>query len=482
MSTDDVCSQRKLSMQFNIPPSRLTIQSPYDGTVTQDQLNMRRKVEILKYNKNAGGSSSSQKQNFARMARGNYNIDKISCTADSYNPVSSKNSGIPGPEVFLYEDPNVPLYNYRSNTNIGAISETIETTEWSAYLNTNVNVAVDTDTTFATLVIRDVISQASLVYSLNIPISIKISGSSFYTDTSGSIINVSSFVNNTKSYYNNELSTQAINSSIPTSSLNINLHPTVDITTSNNISVYSFQAVIFLGYISVANFLLYTSPGNVYELKHNFTLTKQLDLTTNDITYTNSSQTTVINSVDVGYIINESTDTTRSSFVNCAIEGTDPTDNASSKTFSISDSVGNSSSINLLASKTTVFIVTVAEGTNSFGSGNKYYLNNSISPSLSFTTGTTYKFDLSDISNEDHSLLFSKTSDGSHNSGVEYIYGITSVGTPGEAGASISILIDSSTSTPLYYYCVYHSGMGSTISKTTTTETSSDGSTTSTSY
>ena len=34
MSTDDACQQRKLFMQFNIPPTRLTKQSPYDGTVT----------------------------------------------------------------------------------------------------------------------------------------------------------------------------------------------------------------------------------------------------------------------------------------------------------------------------------------------------------------------------------------------------------------------------------------------------------------
>ena len=57
MSTEDACQQRKLFLQFSIPPSRLEKQSPYDGTVTQDQLNMRRKVEILKYkNNNSGGS------------------------------------------------------------------------------------------------------------------------------------------------------------------------------------------------------------------------------------------------------------------------------------------------------------------------------------------------------------------------------------------------------------------------------------------
>ena len=49
MSAEEICRQRKLFMQFNVPLSRLTKQSPYDGTITQQQLDMRRKAEILKY-------------------------------------------------------------------------------------------------------------------------------------------------------------------------------------------------------------------------------------------------------------------------------------------------------------------------------------------------------------------------------------------------------------------------------------------------
>ena len=95
MSTQDACNQRKLFLQFNIPASRLTKQSPYDGTVTQEQLNMRRKVEILKYKtNNTSGASLSQKQEFARISRGNYNVGRVSCTADAIRPVSSRNSNI----------------------------------------------------------------------------------------------------------------------------------------------------------------------------------------------------------------------------------------------------------------------------------------------------------------------------------------------------------------------------------------------------
>ncbi len=40
------CEQRRLRMLYNIPPARITPISPYlDGKCTQQQLDMRRKVE-----------------------------------------------------------------------------------------------------------------------------------------------------------------------------------------------------------------------------------------------------------------------------------------------------------------------------------------------------------------------------------------------------------------------------------------------------
>ena len=41
------CEQRKISMQFNIPPVRNELVSPYPE-FTSAQLNMRRKVEVLR--------------------------------------------------------------------------------------------------------------------------------------------------------------------------------------------------------------------------------------------------------------------------------------------------------------------------------------------------------------------------------------------------------------------------------------------------
>jgi len=104
-------------------------------------------------------------------------------------------------------------------------------------------------------------------------------------------------------------------------------------------------------------------------------------------------------------------------------------------------------------------IVTVAAGTNSYGAGNKYYFGGVVSPSIPFTAGNTYTFDQSDASNATHPIQFSITGNGSHAGGSEYTTGITKVGTAGNAGATVTVVVTASTPT-LHYYCPNHSGMG----------------------
>ena len=105
--------------------------------------------------------------------------------------------------------------------------------------------------------------------------------------------------------------------------------------------------------------------------------------------------------------------------------------------------------------------VSVASGTNSYGTGNKFYVSGSpdASPTLRLQAGITYRFDQSDSSNSGHPFRFSTTPDGTHDSGSEYTTGVTKVGTAGSAGAYVEIEVTGSTPT-LYYYCSNHSGMG----------------------
>mgnify|MGYP001347729699 CR=1 FL=1 len=110
---------------------------------------------------------------------------------------------------------------------------------------------------------------------------------------------------------------------------------------------------------------------------------------------------------------------------------------------------------------TATAIVTVAAASG-YGGGNKYYLDSVEAPTINLSEGSTYLFDQSDSSNSGHLLKFSTTSDGTHNSGVQYTTGVTTVGTPGNAGAYTQIVVASGAPT-LYYYCTNHSGMGGQV-------------------
>jgi plastocyanin len=110
-----------------------------------------------------------------------------------------------------------------------------------------------------------------------------------------------------------------------------------------------------------------------------------------------------------------------------------------------------------------VYNVTVASGTNIYGTGNKYYIDGFVgpSPTLNLIEGQTYIFRQSDPSNDTHQLKFSTTPNGIWGGGIEYTTGVTTVGTAGTLGSYTQITVASDAPT-LYYYCVNHSGMGGT--------------------
>jgi len=103
---------------------------------------------------------------------------------------------------------------------------------------------------------------------------------------------------------------------------------------------------------------------------------------------------------------------------------------------------------------TTTFTVTVAN----VGGVNIFVLNNINNPTLQLVRGTTYTFDLSDSSVSGHPLAF-KSGNNS------YTTGVTSTGTPGQSGASVTFAVPSSApAIGLRYYCTVHgNAMGNTI-------------------
>jgi len=95
--------------------------------------------------------------------------------------------------------------------------------------------------------------------------------------------------------------------------------------------------------------------------------------------------------------------------------------------------------------------------------GNKYAIDGTAQQVFRLLPGIKYYFDTSDNSNANHPLKFSETSDGTHGGGSEFTTGITSVGTPGQAGSYSIVSLEADAPTRLFYYCGNHSGMGSTV-------------------
>ena len=113
---------------------------------------------------------------------------------------------------------------------------------------------------------------------------------------------------------------------------------------------------------------------------------------------------------------------------------------------------------------TITYTVTVATGTNQYGTGNKYYINGTVSPTIQLQEGNTYIFDTSDNSNLTHVFAFSTNPNNSP--AAAYTTGVTTTGVSGNAGSNTTIIVGNSTTTadqtvpPLFYYCTVHAGMG----------------------
>jgi len=106
---------------------------------------------------------------------------------------------------------------------------------------------------------------------------------------------------------------------------------------------------------------------------------------------------------------------------------------------------------------TTTYTVTVG----SYNGANRYYLNTIVYPKLTLSRTYIYIFDLSDSTNTGHPLRFKDSA------GSSYSTGVVVTGTPGSAGAKVTLTVAANAPRYLRYYCTVHgNGMGNTISVT----------------
>ncbi len=120
------------------------------------------------------------------------------------------------------------------------------------------------------------------------------------------------------------------------------------------------------------------------------------------------------------------------------------------------------------------FTVTVAAKTaaspyHNVGSSNGYFIDGVQTPIIELKGNDTgkpyyYKFDQSDGTNDGHPLRFYNNVGKT----TAYTTGVTTSGTPGQAGAHTTIAVDSTTPNVLYYQCSSHANMGNFINHNST--------------
>ena len=117
-----------------------------------------------------------------------------------------------------------------------------------------------------------------------------------------------------------------------------------------------------------------------------------------------------------------------------------------------------------------VITKTAASPYHNVGSSNGYSINAIETPIIELKGNDTgkpyyYKFDQSDASNSGHPLRFYNNVSKQ----TQFTTGVTTSGTPGQAGAHTTIAVDNDTPNILYYQCSSHANMGNFINHNSST-------------
>jgi hypothetical protein len=267
---------RNTYIQNQPKPIRLKITSPYTGklleqggssTVTQEQLNMRRKVEILQHKKNSSNNARLTKsQAFSRLINAPFrqrtqqnSFNGVNnCTDDKYKPTLSTSADVPGPPIVLQLDENVELYNYAEPQQARSIFESEETIQpWNVNVNTNVFADDDVATNLFTLYINR-IENTFTPYSFQFPIALYIQGNT----SSGT----------SESFHIQNFSFQVLFDGAPLEisfSSNIaelqNRYLTINDATNGDFFAYQY-----IGVLEINNLTLPTQYGFVYDFSFKF--------------------------------------------------------------------------------------------------------------------------------------------------------------------------------------------------------------------
>jgi hypothetical protein len=348
----ETLKQNQRLYQIQNPPTRLETVNPYLSSYnpstkkpfTAFDFNMRRKVEILKYAPNKQSSqtnSLTKSQKWGQIVRGNFqsesytkvvksviikgkNVDitylngkqvdpnqpyiaVLGCPPTRSQLTSSTACDVPGTPINLYEDDNVPLYNYATNTNSFAFENVVTSPNWYIESYSNITSAVTMSsamipsfssnlTTPYTIPVNIaslyIVSPTYAVTTFNMTIPIgfylagDVSNNISYMTTNPILMNINNIVLNV--FANNK---PIILSQLPTFTFNYSVNSVFDISinipASMSNRIYSIGQ--YVGSVTVSNIVLPTASGNIYD----FQLTYMLDISNIPVAYTSSINNTV---------------------------------------------------------------------------------------------------------------------------------------------------------------------------------------------
>lgn len=187
-----MCDNQRRQWALFPQSTQVPVQSPYP-TFTQEQLNMRRKVEILKYNSQTISKKMTKTQRWSLVAKGKY--VEVDIAPNCEIPTLTTGCDVPGPPMLLYLDSSVPLYNYNTQTYSGMNTIPMEAVTYIKTISpTDSSTLVTTKSrSLGILKIKDQLSN-TIYFTIWSPISIWVNfhtESSIDVDVNISITNIS---------------------------------------------------------------------------------------------------------------------------------------------------------------------------------------------------------------------------------------------------------------------------------------------------
>jgi hypothetical protein len=296
--------QRRQRFLFNVPQPRLTTESsPYIAN-TKEQVDMRRKVEILSYSGVKSGSGkigltktaawsalakSGRSAGLSQVAIQDYVSAGAVCPANKLLPTLTTACDVPGPPMMLQLDPSVPLYGYTTDTvrtfatqvivdynlfRLDTKNEIDFLAKTSNYLMIDsLSSAQSRDESVGSILMNPRGALAISTFGLTFPLAVWLTGvqsAEFASRLSSSslVIRIASVVLNI--YYNTTL-IKSVNATIAS-----------PITPSLTISSFDqgFYGIQYIGMVVVPAFDLNTQAGDVFTLRTHIEYSYNLDAST----------------------------------------------------------------------------------------------------------------------------------------------------------------------------------------------------------